>query len=246
MPSSEDAALSVDSLVTGYGSRRVLDGVDLAVARGTICGVIGPNGSGKSTLLRTLFGVLPAWAGRVSYSGYPGPIEARALIRHGVVFAPQGNRVFSGLSVLENLQLAAAQLGRARRRECVERALEWNPGLRLKLRQRAGTLSGGEKQDLALACAVSVEPHTLLLDEPSLGLSPRLASESMGRLSALAKGSGVTCLVVEQRVREVLRVADRVCVLREGKVIFFGPPESLNEDAVLREAYLGLDATAQT
>lgn len=241
MDNSRDVAIAVDGLVTGYGSRRVVDGVNLRVARGGVCGVIGPNGAGKSTLLKALFGVLPTWAGRVVYPGFSGPVEARALLRYGVVFAPQGNRVFPRLSVLENLHLAAAEQGRARRRECVERALRLYPDLEAKLRQCAGTLSGGEKQALALACATSIEPHVLLLDEPSLGLSPRLAAETMDRVSNLATVSGVTCLVVEQRVSEVLRVADKVCALREGKVVFFGPAEELRDKAVLRDIYMGTD-----
>lgn len=238
MASSGDAAIVVSGLVTGYGSRRVVDGVDLHVARATLCALIGPNGAGKSTLLRALFGMLPAWGGRVSYSGYSGPISARALVRDGIVLAPQGNRVFSALSVLENLHLAAAQHGRARRRVSVERALALFPTLLPRLRQRAGTLSGGEKQGLALACALCIEPRVLLLDEPSQGLSPRLVSETMDRLSVLAKESGVTCLVVEQRVREVLRVADQVCALREGKVVFVGAAEDLQDEAALRQIYL--------
>ena len=234
----EDHALVVQGLVSGYGTRRVVRGVDLHVERGTICALIGPNGAGKSTLLKALFGVLPTWDGRVVYSGYSGPIAARPLVRHGVVFVPQGNRVFPMLSVLDNLHLAAAHHIRTRRRECVDRALHLFPTLQSRLRQRAGTLSGGEKQSLALGCALSLEPHTLLLDEPSLGLSPRLASETMDRLSVLTKESGVTCLVVEQRVREVLRVADQVCALREGSIAFLGATDELRDSSALRQIFL--------
>ena len=231
-------ALRVNRLTTGYGTRQVLDQVDLHVSRGEVVTVIGHNGAGKSTLLKTVFGLLPVWSGEVFFPELGTAVEPRALLRHGVGYAPQGSRVFHRLTVLENLQLSGGVLDASRRLQSVERALELFPVLRGRERQRAGTLSGGEKQMLALACVMSLDPHLLLLDEPTLGLSPVLAKNALTRISKIAKNASVGCLVVEQKVRQVLCMADRVYVLRNGKVTFGGPAVQLADEAKLREVYL--------
>lgn len=232
-------ALRVEKLVTGYGTRQILQRVDLNVNRGEVVAVIGHNGAGKSTLLKALFGVLPVWSGNVAFTGLGGAAGPRALLRHGVVYAPQGNRVFHRLTVLENLQLSAVVLDAPRRRQGVGRALELFPSLRDREGQRAGTLSGGERQMLALACVMSLDPHLLLLDEPSLGLSPALAKSAFSRIEEISVEANVGCLVVEQKVRDVLRIADRVYALRGGAVAFAGAAaDLLADDAKLREVYL--------
>ncbi|MCK4658569.1 MAG: ABC transporter ATP-binding protein [Phycisphaerae bacterium] len=232
--------LNVDGLVTGYGKKQVVNGVGLDVEPGEIVALIGHNGAGKSTLLKAIFGLLPVWEGSVFLDGKqlesPTP---RELLRFGVAFVPQGNRVFTDLSVRENLEMGGVTLRDKRElNEGIERVFTLFPAIKPRLRQRAGTLSGGEKQMLALANALVLNPRVLLLDEPSLGLAPPLVSEALGRIREIAEDKRVAVLIVEQKVREVLRIAQRVYVLRNGLVSFSGLSESLTDEATLREVYL--------
>ena len=157
----------------------------------------------------------------------------------GVCYVPQGNRVFTDLNVRENLELGGITLpSNARLNDGIERVLTLFPGLKPRLRQRAGSLSGGEKQMLALANALILSPRLLLLDEPSLGLAPPLVADALGHIQKINRGSGVTVLIVEQKVREVLKIAQRVYVLRNGQVSFSGSTDELLDDVRLREVYL--------
>jgi ABC-type branched-subunit amino acid transport system ATPase component len=240
LPDETRPLLQVNSLVTGYGKKQVLNGVSLDVAPGEIVALIGHNGAGKSTLLKAVFGLLPIWQEQVVYDGRllnsPKP---RELLRSGVAYVPQGNRVFTDLTVRENLEMGGVTLSdRKQLGEGIERVFTLFPALKPRLRQRAGTLSGGEKQMLALANALILSPRLLLLDEPSLGLAPPLVAEALGRIQQINRDSGVAVLIVEQKVREVLKIAQRVSVLRNGHVSFSGPTDSLNDDAKLREVYL--------
>ena len=232
--------LQVDSLVSGYGQKQVLGGVDVVVEAGEVVAVIGHNGAGKSTLLKAIFGMIPLWSGRVFHNSEQiAKPEPRDWLSRGVAYVPQGNRVFGDLSVRENLEVAATAIpGKRTRMAGIDRALSQFPQLRGRLRQRAGTLSGGEKQMLALACAWVLSPRLLLLDEPSLGLAPPLVAEALSRLTTIVKESGASVLIVEQKVREVLRIANRVCVLRNGSVSYWGPADELSSLDKLREAYL--------
>jgi len=231
--------LGVRGLVTGYGKKQVLNGVSLEVSAGEIVALVGHNGAGKSTLLKAAFGLLPIWQGQVSLDGKalnaPNP---REMLRAGVAYVPQGNRVFTDLTVRENLEVAGTALpNKASRNEGIERGLGLFPALRPRLRQRAGTLSGGEKQLLALANALVVAPRLLLMDEPSLGLAPQLVTEALRHVQEINRDSGVTVLIVEQKVREVLKISGRVYVLRTGSITFSGPAGTLDDDA-LRRVYL--------
>lgn len=232
--------LNVDALVTGYRKKQVLNGVTLDVARGEIVSLIGHNGAGKSTLLKAVFGLLPVWKGQVILDGVPlSSPNPRELLRSGVAYVPQGNRVFTDLTVYENLEMGGVTLSNgALLNEGIERVFTLFPSLKPRLRQRAGTLSGGEKQMLALANALVLSPRLLLLDEPSLGLAPPLVTEALGRIQQISRDSGVAVLMVEQKVREALKIAQRVYVLRNGLVSFSGPADSLSDDKKLREVYL--------
>jgi branched-chain amino acid transport system ATP-binding protein len=232
--------LSVRSLITGYGKKQVVNGVSLEIAPGEIVALIGHNGAGKSTLLRALFGLLPIWSGQVAFDGddllNPKP---RDLLRAGVSYVPQGNRVFTDLTVRENLEMGGVTLSnKAQLQDGIERVFTLFPALKSVLRRRAGTLSGGEKQMLALANALILSPRLLLLDEPSLGLAPPLVREALARIQEINRDSGVTVLIVEQKVREVLKIAQRVYVLRNGSVSYSGQTEALKDDVKLREVYL--------
>jgi branched-chain amino acid transport system ATP-binding protein len=232
--------LNVDALVTGYGKKQIVNGVTLDVASGEIVALIGHNGAGKTTLLKAIFGLLPIWMGQVVLDGKalqsPSP---RELLRSGVAYVPQGNRVFTDLTVRENLEMGGVTLPNgARLNEGIERVFSLFPALKSRFRQRAGTLSGGEKQMLALGNALVLSPRLLLLDEPSLGLAPPLVTEALRHIQQISRDSGAAVLIVEQKVREVLRIAQRVYVLRNGLVSFTGHTDALNNDQKLREVYL--------
>lgn len=232
--------LKVESLVSGYGKKQVLEGVDLDVRQGEVVAVIGHNGAGKSTLLKTVFGMIPMWSGRVRFDGrmidMPQP---RLMIRSGMTYVAQGNRVFGDLSVRENLEVAGVtSANRLAQRGGIDRALAEYPVLKPRLSQRAATLSGGEKQILALAMSLVLSPRMILLDEPSLGLAPPLAREALRRVRVISREQGVSILIVEQKVREVLKIADRVYVVRTGRVSFTGNANELQDERKLREVYL--------
>jgi branched-chain amino acid transport system ATP-binding protein len=237
---NNSSALRVDTLVTGYGKKQVLNEVTIKVTTGEIVALIGHNGAGKSTLLKAVFGLIPIWKGEVHFNdtawAKPTP---RDLLRSGVAYVPQGNRVFTDLTVRENLEMGGVTLPTKQAlKDGVERVFMLFPVLKERLRQRAGTLSGGEKQMLALANALILSPKVLLLDEPSLGLAPPLVSDALACIQRISRESGITILIVEQKVREVLNIANRVYVLRNGRVSFVGNADELKDDAKLREVYL--------
>jgi branched-chain amino acid transport system ATP-binding protein len=232
--------LHVNDLVTGYGKREVVKGVSIEVPSGGIVALIGHNGAGKTTLLKAIFGLIPIWSGEVTLANevlrLPTP---RSLLRAGVAYVAQGNRVFPDLSVRENLEMGGLTVpSKVLLNEGIERALDLFPALKPRLRQRAGTLSGGEQQMLALSNVLVLSPSLLLLDEPSLGLAPGLVSQALTRIKEISANSGAAVLIVEQKVREALRIADRVYVLRNGKVSFSGLAKDLGDYAKLREVYL--------
>lgn len=232
--------LEVKELETGYGWKQVLFGLSLEVREGEIVALIGPNGAGKSTVLKAICGLIPTWTGEIHYRGEPvnGATPARNVAR-GITYAPQGSRVFHDLTVMENLEIGAIQLARKTAREHIERLLESFPILKERTRQDAGRLSGGEQQILALARALVTRPRLLMLDEPSLGLSPNLAGNMFETLVQIKRDEGVSILVVEQKVRDILEVCSRVYSMKLGKVVFVGYASDLKENKYkLRELFL--------
>lgn len=233
--------LTATDITAGYGGKQVLFGVDLHVARGELVAVIGHNGAGKTTLLKALFGLVELSGGCVTLDSDAWKPTPRALLRSGVAYVPQGNCVFPTLSVRENLQLSAlsSALSGIPFDAALDEVLVTFPALKGRFRQVAGTLSGGERQMLAVARALILKPQLLLLDEPSLGLAPPLVKNTLSLLHDLTRERGMSVLVVEQKVREVLRVAHRVYVLRGGQVVFHGAARELSEDdEKLRATYL--------
>ena len=240
MHSEPPHLLAVESLVTGYGKKQVINGVSLHVSSNEVVALIGHNGAGKSTLLKAVFGLLPIWKGEVVVNGVsshsPTP---RELLRAGVAYVPQGNRVFPDLTVRENLEMGGVTLyDRSEVNSGIENVLSFFPVLKTRLYQKAGTLSGGEKQMLAFANALVLSPQLLLLDEPSLGLAPPLVEKAFRHISQFSSGTNRSILIVEQKVREVLKIAQRVYVLRNGRVTFSGATNLLEDDAKLREVYI--------
>jgi branched-chain amino acid transport system ATP-binding protein len=235
------AGLVVEDVAVAYGKRRALDGLSLTVGPGEIVTLLGANGSGKSTALRAISGLVRPGRGRIAYAGRDltraSPAE---IVAAGICHVPEGREVFREFTVLENLLVGAHTVERAAIPDRLEAGFALFPVLRERRWQRAGTLSGGEQQMLAIARALMARPRLLLLDEPSLGLAPRLAREIF-RVIRRINAAGVTVLLVEQNARRALALAARGYVLETGRVAVAGPSAGLLADPRIRAAYLGLD-----
>jgi branched-chain amino acid transport system ATP-binding protein len=232
--------LEIRELETGYGKKQVLFGLSLKVQKGEIVALIGPNGAGKSTVLKAICGLIPAWKGEMHFNGSMtnGWTPAQSVGR-GITFAPQGSRVFHDMSVMENLEIGGFQLPRESMKERIAHVLEVFPVLKRRIKQDAGKLSGGEQQMLALARALVPQPKLLMLDEPSLGLSPNLVATVFEKIVEISREGGISILIVEQKVREVLQICSRVYSMKLGKVVFEGPPDELkNDKAKLKSLFL--------
>ena len=234
------ALLDIKSLRGGYGQIEVLRGVDLIVQSGEIVALLGSNGAGKSTLANVVCGIYPAWGGSVQFdSGNLSGAHYRDVVKSGLIQVPEGRKVFPNLSVLENLELGSFTRARARRASNLDKVFGIFPRLKERLSQLAGTMSGGEQQMLAIGRGLMAEPKLLILDEPSLGLSPLLVEE-MFSLIAKLRQDGLAILLVEQNVGQSLEIADRAYVLENGSIRFAGLPAELLSSDALRKAYLGL------
>lgn len=236
---STEELLGVNQLVTGYGAEPVLDRVDLQVRRGEVVALLGANGAGKSTLMRTLAGLhRPVLSGGVTFNGRDvGSLPAEDIVALGMILSPEGRQVFPELSVLDNIRLGAF-LQPDGRDERVEEMLVKFPRLRERLHQRAGLLSGGEQQMLALARALMSRPKILLLDEPSLGLAPKVVADLFASLDSL-RAESMTILLVDQMAGLSLQLADYAYVIEGGRVVAEGDAASLQGDGALTRAYLG-------
>lgn len=238
---SRPPLLAVRALSAGYGPVTVLRGVDLDVSEGEVVAVLGPNGAGKTTLLRALSGGCRA-RGRVTFDGREliGLAPDR-VARLGIAHVPEGRGTFAELSVRDNLRIGAwCRRDRDAAARDLAELLERFPRLRERLDQPAGSLSGGEQQMLAIARALMAAPRLLLLDEPSLGLSPRVTDELFRLLGEVVRERGVTALVVEQNARVALDLADRGYVLEAGRVALAGTAAELASDERVRKSYLGV------
>ena len=234
------ALLEVKGLKSGYGAVEVLRGVDLHVMPGELVALLGSNGAGKTTLNHTLSGLVAIRAGQVHFDGHDlTGRHSRQVVVSGLIQVPEGRKVFPNLSVHENLELGAFTRGRERRVENLNKVYEIFPRLKERVTQLAGTLSGGEQQMLAIGRGLMAEPRLLILDEPSLGLSPLLVEEMFGLISQL-RSSGLAILLVEQNVVQSLDIADRAYVMENGLIRFTGTPEALLASDTLRQAYLGM------
>jgi branched-chain amino acid transport system ATP-binding protein len=233
--------LEVDKVHAGYGEVRVLHGVSLAVETGSITALVGSNGAGKTTLLRVLAGLIPASQGDVSFMQREVTDEnAAKRVAKGIALVPEGRLVFPAFSVEENLLVGAfTPRVRARRASLLEAMYGRYPLLRERRKQLAGTLSGGQQQLLAIARGLMSEPTLLLLDEPSLGLSPQAVADLFKMIMTI-HASGVTVMLVEQNVRATLEIADKAFVLESGEIALSGPARELMQDDRVRQSYLGL------
>jgi len=232
--------LVIEGLHAGYGATEILRGIDLAVGTNEIVAVLGSNGAGKSTLNRAISGVLRPWRGAIRFEG--AAIErARpsAIVAHGLIHVPEGRRIFPNMTVAENLDLGCYRRARPRRAQNRERVFGIFPRLAERQTQSAGTLSGGEQQMLAIGRGLMAEPKLLILDEPSLGLSPLLVEELFALIKSINQ-QGIALLLVEQNVVQSLEVASRAYVLDNGAIVLQGSAVDVRNDPNLKRAYLGM------
>jgi branched-chain amino acid transport system ATP-binding protein len=232
--------LTVDHVDVFYGAIHALRDVSMAVYQGEVVTLIGANGAGKSTTLRAITGLLAPRSGRIDFKGAEiTGVAAHRLVAKGISMVPEGRGVFGNLTVLENLEMGAySTRDRARIRQDLDRGFTLFPRLRERARQRAGTLSGGEQQMLAIARALMSRPTLLLLDEPSLGLAPIVCQTIFSTIDEI-KAAGTTVLLVEQNARAALKHSDRAYVLETGSIVLEGTAASVASDPKVREAYLG-------
>ena len=232
--------LEITGLRAGYGATEVLRGIDMRVDAGEIVTVLGSNGVGKTTLNKTLSGVLAARSGEIRFDGARIDRDSAArIVERGLIQVPEGRKIFPNLSIRENLELGSYRRGKPRRAQNLERIFATFPKLKERQAQRAGTLSGGEQQMLAIGRGMMAEPLLLILDEPSLGLSPLVVEEMFGLIRRL-NADGLAIMLVEQNVVQSLEVAGRAYILENGVFAMSGAAADIARDPELKRTYLGL------
>ena len=234
--------LEIRNFVAGYSDVAVLHEVSLTVGAGQFISIVGPNGAGKSTLFKAISGIVAPMSGSIRFDGedlLSVPPARRAHL--GLAHVPEGRQVFTSLSELENLEMGAyTREGRRNWKDNLERIFTWLPVLKQRRGQLAGTLSGGEQQMVAIGRGLASSPKLLMLDEPSMGLAPAIADFVFDKLMEIRRDTGLTLLLVEQRVAEALQFADHGYVLETGRVVLDGPSDRLKADDRVRRAYLGM------
>jgi len=233
--------IDLQSVSAGYGELQILYDVSINVQQGEIVALVGANGAGKTTLIKTITGMLPISSGQIVFENTSiRNVKAHTVIRHGISLVPEGRRLFSYMTVLENLEIGAYI---EKNGKVVHENLEWVftifPKLKERRKQLAGTFSGGEQQMLTIGRALICRPKFLILDEPSLGLAPVIVNEVFDTIQLLLK-EGVTILLVEQNVRRSLEIANRAYVLEHGRIVMGGESRELLEDEKVKRAYLGI------
>jgi branched-chain amino acid transport system ATP-binding protein len=224
--------LEINHLEAGYAKKQILFDISLKIKSKEIVAIIGSNGCGKSTILKTISGLIHPWNGEIWFDGVlTNNYTPSQNVHHKLAFAPQGNRIFDQLTVLENLKLGGYYLPTSQLKSKINEAINLFPILKTKLSQDAGKLSGGQQQMLALARALMSQPKLLLLDEPSLGLSPGVLRDVFETIHHINRETGVAILIVEQRVREVLEVCDRVYGIKRGQTMFESDSKNLLNDS---------------
>ena len=232
--------LQVKYINTGYEKKQVLFDVSVKVEEREIVSVIGPNGAGKSTLLKAICGTIPSWSGEIIFDGIKlNGNEPPENLKRGISFCPQGNRVFNELSVKDNLEIGGYILKKKKANERIKEVLNIFPILKERINQDAGSLSGGEQQMLSVARALIPKPKLLLLDEPSLGLAPNLVKDLFDKFVELNKNLGLTILIVEQKVNDVLAISNRAYGFKLGRTAYDGLSKELIENKeLLKELFL--------
>jgi len=234
--------LRIENLSVAYGGLAALTGVSVAVERGQFTAIVGPNGAGKTTLFKSISGTVPVQHGRIQFEGEDISALGPAKRPHrGIAHVPEGRKIFSAMTILENLEMGATtKAGQARWKQSLDQIFALFPMLAARRTQLAGTLSGGEQQMVAIGRGLASAPKLLMLDEPSMGLSPAMTDLIFDSVRRLHTEMGLTILMVEQRVAEALEHCDRGYVLETGRVVLSGTIAELSADDRVRQAYLGM------
>lgn len=234
--------LEIRELHAGYGGVPALNGITLKIDAGQMVAIVGPNGAGKTTLFKTISGIVAPTHGSIRFENSDlAQVSAAARAHLGIAHVPEGRQVFPSLTVYENLEMGAfTQAGRRTFAENLEKIHAWFPVLANRARSLAGSLSGGQQQMLAIARGIASAPKMLMLDEPSMGLAPTVADEIFERIVDIHRQSGLTVVLVEQRVAEALHYANRGFVLESGRIVLSGTHDELQNDDRVRQAYLGM------
>jgi branched-chain amino acid transport system ATP-binding protein len=231
--------LEISNLSTGYGKSEVLHGISMRVGTGEIVTMVGANGAGKSTTLRSVFGLTDIRGGAITFNGQNiAGLRPHKVVTLGLALVPQERSIFPSLTVQENLEMGGYTMDHHRLHERTERVFEQFPRLRERHRQKAGTLSGGERQMLAIGRGLMTDPELLMLDEPSLGLAPKIVEVVFEQIQLIHQ-SGTTIFLVEQNARRALSIADRAYVLELGRIRYHGSGQELLNDPEVQRAYLG-------
>ena len=232
--------LELVNISVRYGAVTALTDVSLGVGRGEVVAVMGPNGAGKSTVLKAIMGLAPVVGGEVHWRQKPLAAATHEIVKEGISFVPQGRRVFTHLSIQENLEMGCLYLNdRAEKARRLDSVLELFPVLHRKRRDLASQMSGGQQQMLALGRGLMADPQVLLLDEPTLGLAPKVVNEVFEKVAEISERFQTTIMVVEHNIKGVLDIVDRAYVLDMGRVVFVGTPERVRETDILTEVFLG-------
>jgi branched-chain amino acid transport system ATP-binding protein len=240
MANNNDIAIEFDNVLAGYGEFMILNNLSLKAKRGKITLLLGPNGAGKSTVLKTLFGLLKVRQGSIKLDGkdITGVNSKALLVEHGVAFVPQGRNLFGQLTVYENLELGGITLGMKTARERIPEVLERFPRVKERINSAASSLSGGEQKQLEVGRALLLRPKVLLIDEPSIGLSPLVVADVFKLLRVLAD-QGTTVLMVEQNVKSALKMADEAIALESGRLVLHKRADELLNDPNIERLFLG-------
>ena len=236
----KETLLQLHNVSVHYGGVRALDGVDVSINEGEIVALMGPNGAGKSTILKTIFGLAPIHSGKILWHEKEIKPVSHEVVQRGISFVPQGRRVFSHLTIEENLEIGGFIVSDKKelKRRIVE-VMETFPVLKQRCKAKAGTLSGGQQQMLALARGLMIEPKVLLLDEPSLGLAPKIVKEVFAKIKEINEKHKTTILVVEHNIKSLLDIASRGYVLDKGKVVAKDASQKLLESGILEKVFVG-------
>ena len=238
--SGDAPLLELVGISVEYGAVRALDDISIGVQKGEVVAVMGPNGAGKSTVLKAVMGLAPVVSGRVYWRQQPLAAATHEIVKEGIAFVPQGRRVFTHLTIAENLEMGCIYLSdRAEKANRLDAVMELFPVLYEKRKDMASAMSGGQQQMLALGRGLMASPELLLLDEPTLGLAPIIVKEVFEKVAEISERLDTTIMVVEHNIKGVLDIVDRAYVLDKGTVVHNGTPESIRETDILTQVFLG-------
>lgn len=236
----KEPLLNLHDIHVHYGGVKALNGASVTIDEGEVVALMGPNGAGKSTVLKAIFGLAPIESGTVAWEKQEFTPVSHEVVHRGISFVPQGRRVFRHLTVAENLEIGGWAIhDKATRKERIENVLELFPALRAKLKAKSGTLSGGQQQMLAIARGLMTDPKVLLLDEPSLGLAPKIVKEVFAKIKEINERRRTAIVVVEHNLASLLEITHRAYVLDKGRVVAHGVPSELLKTGILEKVFLG-------